>query len=248
MKDPENKNPGSSLARSASALAAINKMHSSGGGNAMTDKDRVADFARVQLVRYYEYHAHKENMAYVGFALFAGVVGTILVSVDWPPVAWGVHKMILALIGLSVAWLALLFYLHFQLRRRRWAALRIAACERVLARWVTNDLAADDVKVADRNSSSRVGWACWFVDFFLPLRGSVKAIEKLENTKNPKLCYPQVFVSALEEAESNGTAAIYHEWLMYGTGWLLYFAAMIRTCPAILNIPTSLLRLARRLV
>lgn len=205
-----------------------------GGGNPMTDEERVADFARVQLARYSEYHAHKETMAYVGFALFAGVVGTILVSGNWPPDAWGDYKKILALIGLSLAWAVVLMYLRFQLRRRRWAALRIAACERVLAMWATKKLTdPNDLDAADRQSSAKVMWLYRFVDFIWPLRRAVKAIEqpKTEPQKSEPV-YPRVFVSALEHVEQNNTDAIYHEWLIHGTAWGLYLAAIARTATA----------------
>ena len=260
MKYPKHKKRGNSLAVSASVFAAMRSGHasratpkptsammpSSVGGNSMTGEDRVADFAREQLARYSEYHAHKESMAYVGFALFAGVIGTILVSGDWPPNAWGIHNKTLALIGLSVAWMALLVYLHFQLRRRRWAALRIIACERVLARWATEDLRSpEDLQAADGPINSKVNWICWFVDIFVPLPGAVEAIKR---PKNRSRIYPGAFVRALEEAEQKGTAAIYHEWLMYAMGWLLYLSAMVRTSPAdILNISSSLFRFATRL-
>ena len=222
-------------------------MHSSGGGNRMTDDDRVAEFARDQLARYSEYQAHKESMAYVGFALFAGVVGTILVSGDWPPSAWGIYNETLALIGLSVAWFALLFYLRFQLRRRRWAALRIAACEHVLARWATNDLGRpEDPQAANQNSKSKVNWVRWIVDFLVPWPGAVAAIEKAK--PGAQGIYPAAFVTELEQAESNRTDAIYHEWLIHATGWLLYLAAMVRTRPDLVNIPSSLFHFAKRLV
>ena len=201
----------------------------------MTDEEKVADFARVQLARYSAYHAHKESMAYVGLALFAGVVGTILVSEKWPPAAWGGHGKILALIALSLAWAAVLFYLRFQLHRRRWAALRMAACERVLAMWATKQLAdPNDLAAADRQSSAEVKWCARFVDFAVwPLRRAVKAIEQPKNaTEKTKPIYPRVFVSALERVEESGTDAIYHEWLMHVTGWGLYVATMVRTAAA----------------
>jgi len=195
----------------------------------MTDEERVADFARVQLARYSEYHAHKETMAYAGFALFAGVVGTILVNASWPPDAWGHHKKILALFGLSLAWAVVLIYLRFQLHRRRWAALRVAACERVLAMWTTKQLTdPNGLQAADRQSSATVTWLWWIVDFvFWPSRRAVKAIE--QNTEGHPPVYPRVFVSALEKVEQSSTDAIYHEWLLHGAGWGLYFAAIART-------------------
>lgn len=216
----------------------------------MTDQDRLADFAKAQLTRYSEYHAHKETMAYVGLALFAGMVGTILVSGEWPPNAWGNHKKILALISLSLAWMAVLIYLRFQLHRRRWAALRVAACERVLARWVTNKLTVPvDVKGWNRSSSSKVSRFCKFVDLVIvPLPGVVKAIKQPKSAR--ERCwpiYPRAFVMSLEQAEQGGTEAIRHEWLVHGTGWLLYLAAFVRTSPDVLNLPSAVFRFVRRL-
>jgi hypothetical protein len=48
------------------------------------------------------------------------------VSDKWPPADWGGYKKTLAFSTLSLAWIAMLFYLRFQLRRRRWAALHMA--------------------------------------------------------------------------------------------------------------------------
>jgi hypothetical protein len=167
----------------------------------MTDEEKVADFARVQLARYSAYHAHKEGMAYVGLALFAGVAGTILVSDKWPPAAWGGDGKALASIALSLAWAVMLVYLRFQLHRRRWAALRMAACERVLAMWATGQLAdPNDLAAAARQSSSEVKWYVRFVDFVVwPLRRAVKAVQGPQNaSKKPKPIYPRVFVNELE--------------------------------------------------
>jgi hypothetical protein len=201
----------------------------------MTDEERVADFARVQLARYSEYHAHKESMAYAGLALFAGVVGAILVIDKWPPETWGGHRKIFAFIALSLAWTAVLIYLHFQLRRRRWAALRVAACERVLAMWATKQFRdPSDLVAAYRESSAKVMWFYRFFDFVIfPLKRAVKAIDQPKSAP-PKSepIYPRVFVSALEQVEENGTEAIYHERLMHVTGWVLYCAAIVRTVAA----------------
>ncbi len=192
----------------------------------MTRDEKMADFAKAQLARYTAYHTHKETMAYVGFGLFAGLIGAILVSENWPPNDWGCDRKLLALTVLTLTWIVALIYLRFQLRRRRWAALRMAACERTMANCVTET--KFDASGFEKKDSTLSNVKCveFIVDFvFWPLQSAVKPIKKtkVESTGN----YPGMFVDALELAKT--TDAIYHERLMHVTGWGLYVASMVRT-------------------
>src|SRR5262245_8898505 len=85
---------------------------------------------------YRAYHDHKESMAYAGAALYVVAFGSALIMKDWPP-SWGHAKVTLTILGLTTAWLVMLIYLKWQLRRRRWAALRVAGAEKLLAKWIT---------------------------------------------------------------------------------------------------------------
>src|SRR5437870_118734 len=95
--------------------------------------DRAIAFVRDLHDRYATYHGHKESMAFTGLTLFTGAAGAALMAEEWPPAAWGNHGWAWAFLAATALWLSVLAYLRFQLRRRRWAALRVAGCERVLA-------------------------------------------------------------------------------------------------------------------
>jgi hypothetical protein len=96
---------------------------------------RAIDFVNSLQERYRSYHDHKESMAYAGLTAFTTASVVALVSSEWPPASWGGYSRQLGVIALMVFWLGVFVYLRFQLRRRRWAALRMAGCERLLGRW-----------------------------------------------------------------------------------------------------------------
>jgi hypothetical protein len=195
---------------------------------AMTDADRVAEFARTQLDLCANYHAQKENAAYVALALFAGVAGSILLNKDWPP-NWGTNSKELAFLSLTLAWFAVLVYLRFQLHKRRWAALRVDGCERVLAMWATNQLTDPaDLVPAHRESNAEIKWCIRVLDFFVwPLLAAVKAIAGPKEGDLP--LYPRILVRMWEDQETKGTDALWHERLMQIVGWTLYIAVIART-------------------
>jgi hypothetical protein len=155
--------------------------------------NRVADFARVQLERYEHYHAHKESMAYAGLALFAAAAGAILIADKWPPAAWGVYRTTIATVALMAFWAVVLLYLRFQLRRRRWAALRIAGCEHVLAKWATGDLKPDSrLNAAHRTAMDNGSRWRTFLDFVWPQKRAVRAVEMPDDPSKGTPLYPGV--------------------------------------------------------
>jgi hypothetical protein len=140
-------------------------------------------------------------MAYAGLAVFAGLVGAVMVSSDWSPKAWGPHARCLALTALTLVWDLVLAYLRFQLRRRRWAALRLSGCERVLAKWATNKLSPEQLKPKERTPGPDMKWWVRVVDFVIcPLKCSIRAVENL-NPTSPNPLYPAILVAAWERAE-----------------------------------------------
>jgi len=109
----------------------------------MLDSDirqAMAIFVEAYRDRFAAYHRHKEAMAYAGFAFYLASAGAALVSAFWPirwsglsPSADAVFSILLALL----MWCAALWYLRWQLIRRRLAAVRVAGAEALLAKWLT---------------------------------------------------------------------------------------------------------------
>jgi hypothetical protein len=195
-----------------------------------TDGDQVnhvADFARVQLERYEHYHAHKESMAYAGLALFAAAAGAILIADKWPPTVWGVYRTIIATFAVTAFWFVVLTYLRFQLHRRRWAALRIAGCEHVLAKWATGDLKPDSrLNAARRAAIDKVPRWRTFLDFVWPQKVAVPAVKM---SKDDPPVYPGILLDEWVEQEKTGTDALQHERLIVVSGWGLFLAVILRT-------------------
>ena len=187
--------------------------------------ERAVNFVKDLLDRYVSYHDHKESMAFTGLTIFAGTTGASLVSSAWPP-SWGEFKQLIAVAALTGLWLGVLAYLRFQLRRRRWAALRVAGCERVLAQWIQLPPSDADLNPRHRDpvvDSLGVKW----LDFFWPQKAAVRAVES--GSDNDPATYPRVLVDAWVSQEERGTAALAHERLIILAGWALYFVAVADT-------------------
>jgi hypothetical protein len=181
--------------------------------------DRAIAFVRNLHDRYAAYHGHKESMAFTGLTLFTGAAGAALVAEKWPPTAWGNYGWVWAFLAVTALWLGVLTYLRFQLRRRRWAALRVAGCEHVLAGWVASAPLPEQVVPKGRE---HVEVSCFAkcADFFWPQKKALLAI-KPESKDNPPL-YPSALVDAWISQEKQGTDALKHERLIVFTGWTLY--------------------------
>jgi hypothetical protein len=168
-------------------------------------------------------------MAYGGLTIFAAVVGAVMISDNWPPKAWGSYARELALLAITVFWFAVLAYLRFQLRNRRWAALRMAGCEHILAMWASSTLEAGHCKASHRRSSSSRPWCVKMIDFLIfPLKGAVVAIQSPKPNGAQDL-YPSIAVTEWETQETRGTNALKHERLVHVVAWLGYIALIIRT-------------------
>ena len=177
------------------------------------------ELARTLHDHYAEYHDHKEAMAYAGFTLFLGIVGAGLFSDKWPPKPtpwWSVLAVVLA-------WAAMLSFLKFQLIRRRWAALRQAGCERLLARWASKPPTPEDLRLWTTQSRAPVSLLVRVTDWIYPLQDAVRAV------KTDQSVYPTAFVHAWKARELEGTGAIIHERMIVLTGWVLFFILLSHT-------------------
>jgi hypothetical protein len=193
----------------------------------------AASFVKAEMDRYRGYHDHKESMAYAGITLFIGAYGAALVSNAWPP-QWIASSPITLIAALTGIWLFVLVFAKWQLVRRRWAALRIAGCERLLARWITQvpseqDLATWRAPAAEERGRRErlVGVAKAAVltvtDHVWPLRSVHPVVDVHEEV------YPTALVREWQEQEGRGTAALFHERLVVVLGWLVYAAVLLRT-------------------
>jgi hypothetical protein len=162
-------------------------------------------------------------MAYAGAALYVAAFGTALVSKDWPP-GWGPSTNLLAVLAATVGWLAMLLYLKWQLRRRRWAALRVAATERLLAKWISQPPTEADLAPWVPQPPQKSCPTTPLLDYLWPLREAVSAVDRTEAV------YPSALVYSLAMQEAGrSTEALNHERLVIIIGWVLYFALVVRT-------------------
>jgi hypothetical protein len=170
-------------------------------------------------------------MAFTGLTLFTGAAGAALVSDAWPP-WWGYRSVYWAIAALTILWIGVLMYLRFQLRRRRWAALRLAGCERVLAQWILFPPTEEQLTLIHRGEPPRrltpLGWL-W--DWFCPQPAAKPVLQYPKSGDPPQ--YPAALVAEWvrrEEAGKAGTEALYHERLVVLAGWVIYAAALLYTC------------------
>jgi len=181
----------------------------------MTDPEKTEkawEFIQAMLTRYASYHQNKESMAYAGITLFGGITGASTLSASWPP-KWGNHTILLAILACTFLWIIILTFLRFQLTRRRWAALRVAGCDRLLSAWLQSPPSDDDLGLmppAPRPSQ------CSCVKIVNCLWGSKEAVRTV-NTKES--VYPRALVNEWLAQEERGTDALKHERLVLLSGW-----------------------------
>jgi hypothetical protein len=186
-------------------------------------RDRAAIFIRDLGKRYEAYQTHKETMGYAGFAVYVAAFGTALVTKDWPP--WGSKHLVV--LGVTVAWVFVLIFVKWQLLRRRWAAIRVAGVERLLARWVVHAPTSGDLATWKKEPHARPGASVRIIDHIWPLKRAVVPVDVSQET------YPCALVEAWRaQAADRGTAAISHERLVVVLGWLLWAAVLLRTVVA----------------
>ena len=183
---------------------------------------RATEFIYHLSDRYRSYHDHKESMAYAGAALYIAAFVSAFVAKDWPP-KWGAATTPLTVGAITIAWLAMLNYLRFQLRRRRWAALRVAGIEKLIAKWVSEPPTADDLLTWVPDANARVCLFDKLIDYVWPLQGTVQIVDRTEAV------YPRALVRSWLIATEQGTEALIHERIVILIVSLLFVALMVRT-------------------
>jgi hypothetical protein len=125
-----------------------------------------------------------------------------------------------------VLWVGVLAYLRFQLHRRRWAALRVAGCERLLAEWIVSSPSEADLAPKDRDPVE-ISRLVKCAAFFWPLQPAI-LVMKSASKDNPAM-YPSALVDAWVKQEERGTDALLHERIIVLAGWILYVAVTLFT-------------------
>lgn len=186
-------------------------------------QERATAFALHLSDRYRAYHDHKESMAYAAITLYIAAFTSALISDKWPP-DWGRSTRVLAVLAITGVWFLFLSFVKWQLRRRRWSAIRIAGLERVLASWVPHPPSTDDLARWSGQERNRPSFWVTIVDHIWPLRRAVPPVDVSQEV------YPRALVLAwLKQARERGTSAIFHERLVVVAGWAIYLALLART-------------------
>ena len=142
--------------------------------------DKLSDLATELQRRYAGYMQQKEYLAYLGYVVYLGAASTILLSEDgkWPPpiTNWGSNNTELAIAAIIGLWVFAFCYLRFELRRRRWAAMRLAGCEHVLVRLVTAAAHSPDDWKAEAAPPRKISRLRRAVGWVFPLNKTVRVI------------------------------------------------------------------------
>lgn len=198
-------------------------------GDVPPASEKARELVTVELQRYLVYHDQKETMAYAAFALYVGAFGAGLVSTAWPPLDWSPSWLPAAtIVG---GWFGVLWFMGWQLRRRRLASIRVAGAERLLARWVRtppapNDLdlwgastaEADPQRTRGRNLTALLG---------LLLLPPVAPLPKADVDDKEHL--RALVVAWNDQTQDRRTAAVLHEWLLVAFGYALGILVFMKT-------------------
>jgi hypothetical protein len=171
------------------------------------------------LAQYNKYHDHKETMAYSAFALYAAAFAWLLVSKEWPP-DWPAPMPV---VTVAAAWLLALWFIGWQLKNRRLAAIRTAAAERLLASWVTRPPSSDDL-APWKGSIERPSRLGHLVGFLCPPLAPLGHADLADSN------YPGALVSLwLQQSAGRGTGATRNEVILTVAIWLLFLAVAVKT-------------------
>lgn len=183
---------------------------------------QMREYVQAAHERFATFRDNKETMAFAGLAVFFGAVATALASRDWPP-AFTHGRPWLIVGAFSVLWAFVAVYLRYQLRRRRWAALRVAGCDWLLAEWLPNSPQAMRSEPESPIRREQPGLLLLFLDLLWPHKRAVVAID-------PRLgVYPPEIERAWLLAAERPTDALLHERIIHLAGWIGYTAVVVRT-------------------
>ncbi len=185
-------------------------------------REQMCRFVETFHREYVEYHNHKETVAYTALALYVAAFGAALVSKEWPP-PWGDGwiRLLLSIAALSLAWIFALWFIGWQLTRRRMAAVRVAAAERLLASWASSS--PDDKGSALAASTPSAGPAHWWHLFWTPATP-----EPAGDLRDGH--YPAAVINAVHSLRSwPGSEARVHEGVIIAAVHTLWLVAVVKT-------------------
>jgi hypothetical protein len=188
----------------------------------VAQQTHTRDYVQAVHDRLAAYRDGKETMAFAGLAIFLGAAATALTSRDWPP-TFAQHRPWLVVAAFSILWIFVAVYLRYQLRRRRWAAIRVAGCDWLLAEWLPNSPHALTSEEKSPAKPAKPGPIILLVDIIWPLKGTVTAVDPKRRV------YPEEIERSWILAGKRGTDALLHERLIHIAGWVGYAAVLTRT-------------------
>ena len=169
------------------------------------------------------YHQHKENMAYAGTAVLITAFVSALLSEDWPLI-WNISPFLafaLPVLALVVAWIFFLAYLRFQLKNRRWVAIRLAATEDVLTSWSCQPPTVEDleaVTLTEQGSKDGLLRSVTWPSISMPIE-----LELIPHT------FPRAYANAIAVRAAAGSPAVIHDRMLLLFTWLLFGLLLIKT-------------------
>jgi len=150
-------------------------------------KRQIKEMAEKIWTKTAAYHQHKEIMAHAGLAAEIALVTVVLVFDFW----LGISRIFILLI-----WLIIHIYMRWQLRCRRWAAIRVQEFESRLCQWSICKWPAD-TDLNDYNCSAPKPCRYFWLDYIFPIFTQGIPLDKNDKGK------PQGLVVSEEELKFN---------------------------------------------
>lgn len=188
---------------------------------------RAREFFFRLLDDYGSYDARKEAMANVAIAIYFGAIGGILLSSEWPW-NWFVNRPLVnrlsALIAVVFVFLVALWFIQWQLEKRRTGAIYVAAIQKLLAEHLTAVFSESDLKKGSGGSPCKSVSICQSMRKWIwPTAHATLHGDVLVQS------YPACLQKALTDQTDAGTDAIRHERVILVLVWGLFVVAFIRT-------------------
>lgn len=169
------------------------------------------------------YHDHKETMAHVGMAIQIAFCTGVITLQEWPPNWIGEFSIL----GLSVSpqlssfcclfsiWLLIHVFVRWQLRNRRYAAIKYSGLHRALGKWTFKSPKVEELVPYDPNKHIEIRnkfpkhtkWANFLDKYFIPRNIWIKS-----DTEEAELPVGLVEEIACQACQSTG--AMKSEWLL----------------------------------
>ena len=98
--------------------------------------EKANDYFKLLLQHAQNYHGQKERMSHAAFLLQLALGGAVMTFDQWPP-KWlpSEQGALWVILGL---WFAVHGFMRWQLRLRRWAAIRYATVNKLLGSWISH--------------------------------------------------------------------------------------------------------------